>query len=73
MINGKKQIVPGLMACGQAAVTSVHGSQKLGGNSFLDQIVFGRAAALRTKELYQPGQNQPELPKDAGEASIAKI
>jgi succinate dehydrogenase/fumarate reductase flavoprotein subunit len=39
----------------------------------LDLVVFGRAAALQTKELYKPGQIQPELPKNAGEQSIAKI
>ena len=39
----------------------------------LDLVVFGRAAALVTKEKYTPGQNQPELPKNAGEQSIAKI
>jgi len=39
----------------------------------LDLVIFGRAAALTTKEHYKPGQTQPELPKNAGEASIAKI
>lgn len=71
--NGTEVIVPGLMACGEVAVASVHGANRLGANSLLDLVVFGRAAALRTKELYMPGQTQPELPKDAGEASIAKI
>jgi succinate dehydrogenase (ubiquinone) flavoprotein subunit len=71
--NGKEVLVPGLMACGEVAVASVHGANRLGANSLLDLVVFGRAAALQTKELYKPGQTQPELPKNAGEESIAKI
>ena len=71
--DGKEVIVPGLMACGEAAVASVHGANRLGANSLLDLAVFGRAAALTTKELYKPGQAQPELPKNAGEESIARI
>jgi len=54
-------------------VASVHGANRLGANSLLDLVIFGRAAAMTTKELYQPGQTQPELPKNAGESSIAKI
>lgn len=61
------------MACGESAVASVHGANRLGANSLLDLVVFGRSAALRTKQLYKPGQSQPELPKDAGESSIANI
>lgn len=73
MVNGKEVIVPGLLACGEAAVASVHGANRLGANSLLDLVVFGRAAALTTKAHYKPGQSQPELPKDAGEKSIAHI
>ena len=47
------------MACGEAGVASVHGANRLGANSLLDLVVFGRAAALRTKQLYKPGQSQP--------------
>ena len=65
--------MPGLMSCGEAAVASVHGANRLGANSLLDLAVFGRAAAITTKELYKPGQSQPELPKNAGEESIARI
>ena len=61
------------MSCGEAAVASVHGANRLGANSLLDLAVFGRAAAITTKELYKPGQSQPELPKNAGEESIARI
>lgn len=51
----------------------MHGANRLGANSLLDLVVFGRAAALTTKNTFKPGQTQPELPKDAGESSIAKI
>jgi succinate dehydrogenase (ubiquinone) flavoprotein subunit len=54
--DGKDEIVPGLMAAGEAACASVHGANRLGANSLLDIVVFGRAAALQTKELYKPGQ-----------------
>lgn len=73
IVNGKEEIVPGLLACGEAGVASVHGANRLGANSLLDLVVFGRASALVTKEKYKPGQSQPELPKNAGEESIAKI
>ena len=73
MKNGKEEIVPGLLACGESAVASVHGANRLGANSLLDLVIFGRASANVTKEHYKPGQSQPELPKDAGESSIAKI
>ena len=73
MVNGKEVIVPGLLAAGEAAVASVHGANRLGANSLLDLVIFGRAAAMTTKDHYKPGQAQPELPKNAGESSIAKI
>jgi succinate dehydrogenase/fumarate reductase flavoprotein subunit len=49
MVNGTEVIVPGLLACGEAGVASVHGANRLGANSLLDLVVFGRAAALVTK------------------------
>jgi succinate dehydrogenase/fumarate reductase flavoprotein subunit len=54
--DGKRKIVPGLMAAGEAACASVHGANRLGANSLLDIVVFGRAAALQTAKLYKPGQ-----------------
>lgn len=71
--DGKETIVPGLMAIGEAACVSVHGANRLGTNSLLDLVVFGRAAALRAKELIQPGGEQEPLPTDAGEASLARL
>ena len=48
-VNGKEVVVPGLMAAGEVAVASVHGANRLGANSLLDLVVFGRAAALTMK------------------------
>jgi succinate dehydrogenase (ubiquinone) flavoprotein subunit len=59
-------IVPGLFAAGENACASVHGANRLGANSLLDIVVFGRACALRIAEIAKPGATQPELPKDAG-------
>jgi succinate dehydrogenase / fumarate reductase flavoprotein subunit len=65
--------IPGLMAIGEAACVSVHGANRLGSNSLLDIVVFGRAAADRCVEMIDPDSNQPELPKGAGEDSIARL
>lgn len=54
-------VIPGLMAIGEAACVSVHGANRLGSNSLLDLIVFGRAAALRAVELVKPGQPHGKL------------
>jgi succinate dehydrogenase / fumarate reductase flavoprotein subunit len=66
-------VVPGLMAIGEAACVSVHGANRLGSNSLLDLVVFGRAAAHRAAEIVQPGQGHPTLPKDAGDAALARL
>jgi succinate dehydrogenase / fumarate reductase flavoprotein subunit len=66
-------IVPGLMAVGEAACVSVHGANRLGTNSLLDLVVFGRAAAHRAKETVTPGMAQQPLPANAGEASLARF
>ena len=63
-------IVPGLMAVGEAACVSVHGANRLGTNSLLDLVVFGRAAAQRAAKTVQPGANLPPLPPEAGEAAL---
>ncbi len=60
--NDKKmQVVPGLMSIGEAACVSVHGANRLGSNSLLDLVVFGRAAALRALEIVNPTLNKPDL------------
>ena len=65
--------VTGLMAVGEAACTSVHGANRLGGNSLIDLVVFGRAAAHRASEVVTPGGAQKPLAKDAGEAAIDRL
>ena len=65
--------VPGLMAIGEAACVSVHGANRLGSNSLLDIVVFGRAAALRAAELVKPGSSQRDLAKDAGDFAVARL
>jgi succinate dehydrogenase / fumarate reductase flavoprotein subunit len=65
--------VPGLMAVGEAACVSVHGANRLGSNSLIDLVVFGRAAGLRCVELIAKSSAHAELPVDAGEAAIARL
>ncbi len=66
-------VVPGLMAVGEAACVSVHGANRLGTNSLLDLVVFGRAAAHRAAEALKPGASQPNLPPKAGEAALDRL
>lgn len=61
------------MAAGEVACASAHGANRLGANSLLDLVIFGRAAALQTRKLYQPGQHQPDLPAGLGEDTIARL
>ncbi|MBO0332433.1 succinate dehydrogenase flavoprotein subunit [Sneathiella sp. CAU 1612] len=66
-------IVPGLMAVGEAACVSVHGANRLGSNSLIDLVVFGRAAALRAKDVVTPGASHAPLPADACDESLARL
>ncbi len=66
-------VVPGLMAIGEAACVSVHGANRLGSNSLIDLVVFGRAAGLRCGEVLSPGDSQPELPAGAGDNSLDRL
>ncbi len=66
-------IVPGLFAVGEAACVSVHGANRLGSNSLVDLVVFGKAAGARCAEGIKPGEKHPDLKKDAGEASLARF
>jgi succinate dehydrogenase / fumarate reductase flavoprotein subunit len=66
-------IVPGLMALGEAACVSVHGANRLGSNSLIDLVVFGRAAALRCAELIDPGEKHAELPRDSAELPLSRL
>lgn len=66
-------VVPGLMAVGEAACVSVHGANRLGSNSLIDLVVFGRAAGLRCGEVLDRQSSQVDLPKGAGEAHLARL
>jgi succinate dehydrogenase / fumarate reductase, flavoprotein subunit len=68
-----ERIAPGLMAVGEAACVSVHGATRLGTNSLLDLLVFGKAAAERAAALIEPGAPQSPLPPDVVEAAIARL
>jgi succinate dehydrogenase / fumarate reductase flavoprotein subunit len=66
-------VVPGLMALGEAGCVSVHGANRLGSNSLIDLVVFGRAAALRCAETLTPNGKQPELPKESAELALSRL
>ena len=66
-------VVKGLFAAGEAACASVHGANRLGANSLLDIVVFGRAVANRIADISKPNQPLPPLPASAGEQSIANV
>jgi len=66
-------VVPGLMAIGEGACVSVHGANRLGSNSLLDLVVFGRAAALRCAELIRPRQTHKALPEGACDVVLARF
>ncbi len=66
-------VVLGLMAVGEAACVSVHGANRLGSNSLIDLVVFGRAAARRCVETIEPNSRHRDLPKDAGEAAVSRL
>ncbi len=66
-------VVPGLFAIGEAACVSVHGANRLGTNSLLDIVVFGRACANRCAEVIQPGMPHRELPDDALDAALTRL
>jgi succinate dehydrogenase / fumarate reductase flavoprotein subunit len=68
-----ESIVPGLMAVGEAACVSVHGANRLGSNSLLDLVVFGRAAAHFCAAEMTPGARHKALAADAGQDSVARI
>ncbi|KAK4982424.1 succinate dehydrogenase flavoprotein subunit [Elasticomyces elasticus] len=71
--NGTDKVVPGLFACGEAACVSVHGANRLGANSLLDLIVFGRAVSHTIRDNFTPGQKQSEIAADAGAEAIGLI
>jgi succinate dehydrogenase / fumarate reductase, flavoprotein subunit len=66
-------VVPGLMALGEAGCVSVHGANRLGSNSLIDLVVFGRSAALRCAELIESNEKHAELPKDSAELPLSRL
>ncbi len=66
-------IVPGLFAVGEAACVSVHGANRLGSNSLIDLVVFGRATGLRLKATIKPGTAHKPLPADAADLALARV
>ena len=71
--RGGDQIVRGLYAAGECACVSVHGANRLGCNSLLDLLVFGKSAGEKIAEDLKEEKAQPELPRDAGEAAMARL
>jgi succinate dehydrogenase / fumarate reductase flavoprotein subunit len=71
--NSAVENVPGLMAIGEAACVSVHGANRLGSNSLLDLVVFGRAAAQHCNETMTPGANHKPLPDDADDLALTRL
>lgn len=71
--NGQDKVVPGLFAAGEQACVSVHGANRLGANSLLDLVVFGRACANTIASINKPGDPVPTISENAGEQSVANI
>jgi len=71
--GGEDKIVGGLWAAGETACASVHGANRLGANSLLDLVVFGRACANAIAEDHKPGDTIGELSASAGEASVSNL
>jgi len=71
--NGEDVVVPGLYSAGETACASVHGANRLGANSLLDLVIFGRACAKTIAEENTPGEQIGELKSNAGEASVANL
>ncbi|HPF45253.1 MAG: succinate dehydrogenase flavoprotein subunit [Alphaproteobacteria bacterium] len=67
------RIVPGLMAIGEAACVSVHGANRLGSNSLIDLVVFGRAAAKRVADVVTPGKSHPTLAADHADMALSRL
>ncbi|WP_119677411.1 succinate dehydrogenase flavoprotein subunit [Indioceanicola profundi] len=67
------RVVPGLMAIGEAACVSVHGANRLGSNSLLDLVVFGRAAAIRAAEIVEKGAAHKSLPADNADKALERL
>ncbi len=67
------RVSPGLMAVGEAGCASVHGANRLGSNSLIDLVVFGRAAAIRAGQIVNPGESNPPLNKASLDAAVDRF
>ena len=72
-MDDEVKVVPGLMSIGEAACVSVHGANRLGSNSLLDLVVFGRAAGRRCADVIDPDSTQKSLPANAGEQTLDRL
>ena len=66
-------VIPGLMAVGEAACVSVHGANRLGSNSLIDLVVFGKAAGMQAAKSITPGESHPDLPKDSADKALGRL
>lgn len=71
--SGQEEVVPGLYAAGEAACVSVHGANRLGANSLLDIVVFGRACARDIAAKHDPGETHAKVPENVGFTSIEDV
>ena len=71
--KGKESVVPGLLAIGEAASVSVHGANRLGSNSLIDLVVFGRAAGIRCAETTEAGSSHPDIAEDASDLAMSRL
>ncbi|MGB0224906.1 MAG: FAD-binding protein, partial [Marinobacterium sp.] len=71
--SGEDKIVEGLFACGEVACVSVHGANRLGGNSLLDLVVFGRAAGLQIEQQMREGYEVKDATEEEIEAAMARL
>eukprot|EP00794_Sanderia_malayensis_P012233 gene12233-13494_t len=71
--DGEDKIIKGLYSAGESACASVHGANRLGANSLLDLVIFGRACANTIAEEHKPGESFPEVSKNAGEETVANL
>jgi succinate dehydrogenase / fumarate reductase flavoprotein subunit len=66
-------VIPGLMAVGEAACVSVHGANRLGSNSLIDLVVFGKAAGMQAAKSITPGESHADLAKDSAGKTLARF
>jgi len=72
-LTGDSQVIEGLLAAGEVGCASVHGANRLGANSLLDLVVFGRQAADTINDKEKPNTPNPEMPANGGEETIARL